>query len=159
MPPAARLSIVCAAAAAVVVLAAAPVRAADPSPACAPSVALALNTWDSGVAAAEKLGSRAADMARQKGRDLLLPLLGIDPKTVTAQPGDDTAADLGREVEASRNDPARREALCVALTDAMNAARDKVGAGLDALKGALERFGPAQPQQPVPAGKEPLIKT
>lgn len=157
MPSAARLSAFVVAA---VLLAAPPVHAADPLPACAPSVALALNTWDAGVAAAEKLGSRAADVARQKGRDLLLPLLGIDPKTVPAQPGDDTAADLGREVEASRNDPARREALCVALTDAMNAARDKVGAGLDALKGALERFGPTLPQQPAaPGAKEPLIKT
>jgi len=148
--------------AAAVLLAAAPVQAAESAPAlapaCAPSVALALSTWDTGVAAAETLGSRAADVARQKGRELVLPLLGIDPRTVPPQPGDG-AADLGREVEASRGDPARREALCAALTDAVNAAKDKAGAGLDALKGVLERVRPTAPPPPAPGSTEALIKT
>ncbi|HYG86009.1 MAG TPA: hypothetical protein VD978_07100 [Azospirillum sp.] len=148
---------------AAVLLVAAPVHAQDPAakPACAPSVSLALNTWDAGILAAEKFGAKAADVARQKGREVLLPLLGIDPKTVQGQPGTDEATgDIGREVEASRTDPARREALCAAVTEAMNAARDKAEAGLEALKGTMERFRPTAPrQEPGTGSKDSLIKT
>lgn len=150
--------------AAILVLAAVPVHAetAAPKPACAPSVSLALDTWDAGIQAAEKFGSKAAEVARQKGREILLPLLGIDPKTVSGQPGTDEATgDVSREMEASRSDPARREALCAAVTEAMNIAKEKAGAGLEALKGAMERFRPTPPSPPPPdaGGKDALIKT
>ena len=152
-----------AAIAAALLLATTPVHAAEPAPktACAPSVALVLNAWDTGVAAAEKFGSKAVEIAREKGRHLLLPLLGLDAEAVADQPGSgDAARDVGREVEASRNDPARREALCFAVTEAMDAAKAKAGAGLDALKGTMERYLPATPRpDPDAGGKDGLIKT
>ena len=152
---------------ATVILGAVPALAADPVPAkpvCAPAVSMALTAWDTSMAAAEKFGEKAANLAREKGREYLLPLLGVENGSKTADPdAEEATGNVGREVEASRKDPARREALCVAVTQAANDAKAKVGSGIDALKGALERFRPAQPAspQPVPDGanKGGLIKT
>lgn len=135
--------------------AALPASAAEPQPVCAPTVSAALTLWDGSMAAAEKLGGRAVALAREKGRELILPLLGVDPKSV-AEPG--AADDVAREVEASRADPERRAALCAAITRAVEEAKDKAGAGLDALRRAVEGLRPAQPAQPEPA-KGNLIKT
>lgn len=160
MPTAFRLSAPLAA----LLLASSPALAAEPAakPACAPSVSLALNAWDTSVATAETFGSKAATIAREKGRDLLLPLLGIDPKTLPETTrSEDATGEIAREMEASRTDPARREALCTALSEAAAIAQEKAGAGLDALKGVMERFRPAEPRPgPVePAsGKDGLIK-
>lgn len=126
-------------------LAAGPAAAAEP--ACAPSVAMALGAWDKGMAAAERFGDKAVAIAREKGRDYLLPLLGLEEKAVTEKPGAaDPTRDVASEVEASRSDPARREALCAAITQATREARDTAGAGLDALRRAIEGLHPAQPR-------------
>ncbi|HYH22943.1 MAG TPA: hypothetical protein VD995_30400 [Azospirillum sp.] len=132
-----------------------PASAAEPQPACAPTVSAALTLWDSSMAAAERLGGRAVTLAREKGRELILPLLGVDPKSVAEQPG--AADDVAREVEASRADPERRAALCAAITRAVEEAKDKAGAGLDALRRAVDGLRPAQ-QEPVKAPGN-LIKT
>jgi len=139
-------------------------RAQAPAdPACSPTVSAALGTWDSGMAAAAWLGDRAVAVAREKGREYLLPLLGIDPKTAPSQPdAGKTTDDVAREVEASRDDPKRRAALCAAITGAANEARSTAGAGLDALKRAVEGLRPTAPSTPTPpAPAEPggLIKT
>ncbi|CAO3427903.1 hypothetical protein [Azospirillum doebereinerae] len=138
---------------------------ADPAGACSPTVSAALGTWDSGMAAAAWLGDRAVTVAREKGREYLLPLLGIDPKTPPSQSDSGkTTDDVAREVEASRDDPKRRAALCAAITNAANEARSTAGAGLDALKRAVEGLRPAAPATPTPPATvtpEPggLIKT
>lgn len=132
-------------------------KAPPPAPAqeCSPTVSAVLGTWDAGMATAEKFGDKATALAREKGREYLLPLLGIDPKTVPPQAPGDRGADkstdeVARELEASRNDPARRAALCGAITRAMTEARDKAGAGLDALKRALDTLElPAIPGKPA----------
>lgn len=151
-------------------------QAPVPTPgACSPTVSAVLDTWDAGMATAEKFGERATALAREKGREYLLPLLGIDPGSVKPAPGaGDSTDSVAREVEASRKDPARRAALCAAVTQAMNEAKDKAGAGLDALKRAVEGlhlpdFPTAPPTAPAPAPKPadpvtptqgpPMIKT
>ncbi|SMH33424.1 hypothetical protein [Azospirillum agricola] len=128
---------------------------------CSPTVSAALETWDLGMAAAERFGEKAVALAREKGREYLLPLLGIDPKTPPSSAHPDaerTTDDVARAVEASRNDPKRRAELCVAVTRAMNEARDTAantaGAGLDALRRAVEGLRstlPAAPAAPAPA--------
>lgn len=122
-------------------------------PSCSPSVAAALNAWDATLTAAASFGERAVTVAREKGRDLLLPLLGIDPATEQGQAAD-PLADVWRALEASRTDPAKREALCRALTQASDAAKDRAkaaaGAGIDALKKALEGIRPASPPPATP---------
>ena len=91
-------------------------------------------------------------MAREKGREYLLPLLGIDPKTVPpdAKNGG-TTDDVGRALEESRNDPKRRAALCAAITRAADEAKNSAGAGLDALKRALDNWQLTPPAAPTPA--------
>ncbi|MGF7173793.1 hypothetical protein [Azospirillum doebereinerae] len=144
-----------------------PGTAADPAGNCSPTVSAALGTWDSGMAAAAWLGDRAVAVAREKGREYLLPLLGIDPKTPPSQSDAEagrTTDDVAREVEASRDDPKRRAALCAAITSAANEARSTAGAGWDALKRAVEGLrptAPATPNPPATTTPEPggLIKT
>lgn len=132
-----------------------------PPGACSPTVSAVLDTWDAGMATAEKFGERATALAREKGREYLLPLLGIDPGSVKPAPGTGDSADsVAREVEASRKDPARRAALCAAVTQAMNEAKAQAGAGLDALKRAVEGlhlpdFPSAAPPAPAPAPAPP----
>lgn len=139
---------------------------ADPAPVCSPTVSAALETWDLGMAAAERFGDKAVALAREKGREYLLPLLGIEPKTAApADPNADrTTDDVAREVEASRNDPKRRAELCVAITHAMNEARETAkstaGAGLDALRRALDGLrAPATPPAPGTPAPDGTIKT
>ncbi|MBP2297799.1 hypothetical protein [Azospirillum picis] len=131
--------------------------------ACSPTVAAALDTWDAGMAAAERFGDRAVALAREKGRDYLLPLLGIDPKAVPQQDGagtNGTTDQLGRAVEDSRNDPPKRRQLCIAVSRGLEDARGTAGAGLDALKRALEDWRltpppPAPTPSPTPSGPAP----
>jgi hypothetical protein len=128
----------------------------DPAAQCSPTVSAALGAWDSGMAAAELFGDKALALAREKGRDYLLPLLGIDPKAVppasSATPEGNTD-DVARAIEASRNDPRRRAELCVAITRTVNEARDNAGAKLDALKRAVE--GWRLPPLPTPSPSVP----
>ncbi len=134
--------------------------AKDPSAQCSPTVSAALGAWDSGMAAAELFGDKALALAREKGRDYLLPLLGIDPKAVppasNATPEGNTD-DVARAIEASRNDPKRRAELCAAITSTVNEARDNAGAKLDALKRAVEgwRLPPLPTPAPTPAPSTP----
>ncbi len=134
--------------------------AKDPVAQCSPTVSAALGAWDSGMAAAELFGDKALALAREKGRDYLLPLLGIDPKAVppasNATPEGNTD-DVARAIEASRNDPKRRAELCAAITSTVNEARDNAGAKLDALKRAVEgwRLPPLPTPAPTPAPSTP----
>lgn len=160
---------------AALLLSAAPLHAqtvppADPAGRCSPTVSAALSTWDTGVAAAERFGDKAAAVAREKGREYLLPLLGIDPKAVPPDAkGGGTTDDVGRALEESRNDPKRRADLCAAITRAADEAKNSAGAGLDALKRALDTWqltppaAPAPGPAPAPAPETPkqdgLIKT
>lgn len=134
--------------------------ATDPAAQCSPTVSAALGAWDSGMAAAELFGDKALALAREKGRDYLLPLLGIDPKAVppasNATPEGNTD-DVARAIEASRNDPKRRAELCAAITRTVNEARDNAGAKLDALKRAVEgwRLPPLPTPAPLPAPSTP----
>ncbi|SMF91469.1 hypothetical protein SAMN02982917_0248 [Azospirillum oryzae] len=124
----------------------------DPAGRCSPTVSAALGAWDTGLAAAERFGDKAVAVAREKGREYLLPLLGIDPKT--AQPdarGGDTTDDVGRALEESRDDPQRRAALCAAITRAADEAKSSAGAGLDALRRALDNWQLSPPATPAPA--------
>lgn len=140
-----------------------------PAETCSPTVSAALGAWDRGMAAAAWFGDTALATAREKGREYLLPLLGIDPKTAPDAKQPDagrTTEDVAREVEASRDDPERRAALCAAITgaanEARNAARDTAGAGWDALKRAVEGLrAPSPPAAPAAPPAEPggLIKT
>lgn len=123
----------------------------DPAGRCSPTVSAALGAWDTGLAAAERFGDKAVAVAREKGREYLLPLLGIDPKT--AQPdarGGNTTDDLGRALEESRDDPQRRAALCAAITRAADEAKSSAGAGLDALRRALDNWQLSPPATPTP---------
>ncbi|WP_148219697.1 hypothetical protein [Azospirillum sp. B510] len=141
----------------------------DPAGRCSPTVSAALSAWDTGLAAAERFGDKAVALAREKGRDYLLPLLGIDPKTVQPDAkGGATTDDVGRALEASRDDPRRRAALCAAITRAADEAKSSAGAGLDALKRALDGWqltppslapNPAPPAPPAPAKPDGLIRT
>ncbi|MFD1627359.1 hypothetical protein [Azospirillum griseum] len=148
--------------------------AAQPADApCSPTVSAALGAWDSGMAAAEIFGDKALALAREKGRDYLLPLLGIDPKAVPPAnaPGGSAGNtdDVARAIEASRNDPKRRAELCAVITRSVNEARDGAEAKLDALKRAIDGWrtpapatpAPAAPPTPAPAPAGPggLIKT
>lgn len=124
----------------------------EPAGRCSPTVSAALGAWDTGLAAAERFGDKAVAVAREKGREYLLPLLGIDPKT--AQPdarGGDTTDDVGRALEESRDDPQRRAALCAAITRAADEAKSSAGAGLDALRRALDNWQLSPPATPTPA--------
>ncbi|WP_244433963.1 hypothetical protein [Azospirillum sp. B506] len=130
----------------------------DPAGRCSATVSAALGAWDTGVAAAERFGDKAAAMAREKGREYLLPLLGIDPKTVPPDARGGTSDDVGRALEESRNDPKRRAALCAAITRAADEAKNSAGAGLDALKRALDSWQLTPPTAPAPTpapGPEP----
>jgi len=123
----------------------------DPAGRCSPTVSAALSTWDTGVAAAERFGDKAAAVAREKGREYLLPLLGIDPKAVPPDArGGGTTDDVGRALEESRNDPKRRADLCAAITRAADEAKSSAGAGLDALKRALDSWQLTPPAAPTP---------
>lgn len=143
---------------AALLLSAAPLHAqtspppADPAGRCSPTVSAALGAWDTGLAAAERFGDKAVAVAREKGREYLLPLLGIDPKTVSpdAKSGD-TTDDVGRALEESRDDPQRRAALCAAITRAADEAKSSAGAGLDALRRALDNWQLSPPATPAPA--------
>ncbi|PWC38967.1 hypothetical protein [Azospirillum sp. TSO35-2] len=146
-----------------------PPPSAAPAPVCSPTVSAALSTWDAGMATAERFGDRAVALAREKGREYLLPLLGVDPKAVQPQAGSGgTTDDLGKAVEDSRNSPERRAELCAAITAAVENARGTAGAGLDALKRALDDWRlmptpaptPSTPA-PAPSGSAPdgTIKT
>lgn len=128
----------------------------DPAGRCSPTVLAALGAWDTGLAAAERFGDKAVAVAREKGREYLLPLLGIDPKTVPpdargGDTADDPADDVGRALEESRDDPKRRAALCAAITRAADEAKSSAGAGLDALKRALDTWQLAPPAPPAPS--------
>lgn len=129
----------------------APATPEDPAGRCSPTVSAALGAWDTGVAAAERFGDKAAAVAREKGREYLLPLLGIDPKTVPPDAKGGTTDDVGRALEESRNDPKRRAALCAAITRAADEAKSTAGAGLDALKRALDNWQLTPPATPTPA--------
>lgn len=135
----------------------------DPAGRCSPTVSAALTTWDAGLATAERFGDRAVALAREKGREYLLPLLGIDPKTAPpdAKNGG-TADDVGRALEESRDDPKRRAELCAAITRAADEAKSSAGAGLDALKRALDGWqlspGPVNPPA-EPSKPDGLIRT
>ncbi|CAO3361997.1 hypothetical protein [Azospirillum palustre] len=138
----------------------------DPAGRCSPTVSAALSTWDTGVAAAERFGDKAAAVAREKGREYLLPLLGIDPKAVPPDAkGGGTTDDVGRALEESRNDPKRRADLCAAITRAADEAKNSAGAGLDALKRALDNWQLTPPAAPAPGPapetpkQDGLIKT
>lgn len=129
-------------------LAAGPALAADPAPGtgplCSPTVSAALTTWDMGLQAAGKFGDKAVTIARDKGREYILPLLGIDPKA--AQPGtDDGTRVIGRLLESTRQDPHQRLELCVAITEAVELAKGSATSGMEALKRALDRFAPTAP--------------
>ncbi|MFC5357389.1 hypothetical protein [Azospirillum himalayense] len=126
-------------------------QAADPAPGtgplCSPTVSAALTSWDMGLQAAGKFGDRAVALAKEKGRDYILPLLGIDP--TVSQPGtDDGTGAIGRLLESSRQDPQQRLDLCMAITGAVESAKGSTAAGLEALKRALDGFA-----QPAPAEK------
>lgn len=132
-------------------------------PACARSVALTLHAWDVSLAAAEKVGAKAGAIAKEKGKALLLPLLGAQPgeKPDGATPDTDPTEDVANEVEASRHDPERRAALCSTISRAAAAAKEKAGSGLEALKRMMREH---QPSAPAPAGspldpKPNLIKS
>ncbi|WP_188052139.1 hypothetical protein [Azospirillum sp. Sh1] len=128
----------------------------EPAGRCSPTVSAALGAWDTGLAAAERFGDKAVAVAREKGREYLLPLLGIDPKT--AQPdarGGNTTDDLGRALEESRDDPQRRAALCAAITRAADEAKSSAGAGLDALRRALDNWQLSPPATPTPTTPTP----
>ncbi|MCW2236123.1 hypothetical protein [Azospirillum canadense] len=138
-------------------------------PLCAASVLTALTAWDAGLTAAAKFGDKAVAVAREKGRDYLLPLLGIDPKsTVPQNDGQNGGGQNGgvgsieRLLEESRQDPAARQDLCIAITQAVEDAKGTAGAGLEALRRALDgldlRNAP-KPQHPAPAEPDGLIRT
>lgn len=140
---------------------------AAPSTACSPTVSAALSTWDAGMAAASRFGDKAVALAREKGREYLLPLLGIYPQTAPPEAGADstTTRDLGRAVEDSRDDPERRAELCAAITRAADTARDKADAGWEALKRALDDWrltppdaAPSAPAVPSPAKPDGSVK-
>lgn len=122
---------------------------------CSPTVSAALGTWDSGMAAAEIFGDKALALAREKGRDYLLPLLGIDPKAVPPANAPNGSAgntdDVARAIEASRNDPKRRAELCAVITRSVNEARDGAEAKLDALKRAIDGWRTPAPATPAPS--------
>lgn len=141
---------------AVLLLTAAPLQAQtttpeDPASRCSSTVSAALSAWDTGLAAAERFGDKAAAVAREKGRDYLLPLLGIDPKTVPPDARGSATDDVGRALEESRDDPRRRAALCAAITRAADEAKSSAGAGLDALKRALDNWQLTPPAVPTPS--------
>lgn len=127
-----------------------PAAAADPAPGsgplCSPTVSAALTSWDMGLQAAGTFGDRAVALAKEKGREYILPLLGIDP--ADSQPGaEDGTGAIGRLLESSRHDPQQRLDLCMAITGAVESARGSTAAGLEALKRALDgvaRPGPAE---------------
>jgi len=144
-------------------LAAAPAVAETPAPSngplCSASVLTALTAWDAGLATAAKFGDKAVAVAREKGREYLLPLLGVDPQSTTPS-GDDRIGAIERFLEATRQDPARRQDLCIAITQAVEDAKSQAGAGLDALRRALDGLRlpdqlpgqlPGQPPSPRPA--------
>ncbi|MBP2315559.1 hypothetical protein [Azospirillum soli] len=145
---------------ATVILATGPALAADPAPGtgplCAPTVSAALTTWDMGLQAAGKFGDKAVTIAREKGREYILPLLGVDPRA--SQPGtDDGTSVIGRLLESSRQDPQQRLELCMAITEAVESARGSAASGIDALKRALDRLAPTAPAEKKPADN--LIRT
>lgn len=153
---------------AVLLLSAAPLQAQtvspeDPAGRCSPTVSAALSTWDAGLATAERFGDKAVALAREKGREYLLPLLGIDPKTAPpdARNGG-TTDDVGRALEESRDDSKRRAELCAAITRAADEAKSSAGAGLDALRRALDGWqlspGPVNPPA-EPSKTDGLIRT
>ncbi|WP_188262730.1 hypothetical protein [Azospirillum tabaci] len=139
--------------------AAAPALAADPTPGtgplCSPTVSAALTSWDMGLQAAGKFGDRAVALAQEKGREYILPLLGIDPAVSPPGSEDGTGA-IGRLLESTRHDPQQRLELCMAITEAVESAKGSAAAGLEALKRALDGFVPE-----APAGKptDGLIRT
>ncbi len=128
---------------------------------CSPTVSAALGAWDSGMAAAELFGDKALALAREKGRDYLLPLLGIDPKSVPPANAPNSAGntdDVARAIEASRNDPKRRAELCAVITRSVNEARDGAEAKLDGLKRAIDGWrtpAPTSPATPAPTAPAP----
>ncbi|MBK1842119.1 hypothetical protein JHL17_32460 [Azospirillum sp. YIM B02556] len=122
----------------------------DPAGRCSPTVSAALGAWDTGLAAAERFGDKAVAVAREKGREYLLPLLGIDPKTAPPDAKGGTTDDVGRALEESRDDPKRRAALCAAITRAADEAKSSAGAGLDSLRRALDNWQLTPPAAPSP---------
>ena len=135
----------------------APAFAADPrAPLCSPTVSAALTAWDTGLVAAGKFGDKAVGLAREKGREYLAPLLGMDSKTVPGQ--DDQTTAISRALEATRQDPQQRLDLCIAVTETIEQAKGSAKAGWEALQRATERFAPA-PQKPTPADDRGFIKT
>ncbi|MBP2294116.1 hypothetical protein [Azospirillum rugosum] len=145
-------------------LAETPATSREQGPLCAASVLTALTAWDAGLTAAAKFGDKAVAVAREKGRDYLLPLLGIDPKATPPQ-GDGQHGGVGsieRLLEESRQDPARRQDLCIAITQAVEDAKGTAGAGLEALRRALDgldlRNAPPAPR-PAPGNDDGLIRT
>ncbi|TWA77548.1 hypothetical protein FBZ83_11526 [Azospirillum brasilense] len=131
--------------------AATPARAADPAPGtgplCSPTVSAALTSWDMGLQAAGTFGDRAVALAKEKGREYILPLLGIDPAGSPPGAEDGTSA-IGRLLELSRQDPQQRLDLCMAITGAVESAKGSTAAGLEALKRALDGVA-----RPAPAEK------
>ncbi len=133
-------------------------------PLCAASVLTALTAWDAGLTAAAKFGDKAVAVAREKGRDYLLPLLGIDPKTSVPQNDGQNggAGSIERLLEESRQDPVARQDLCIAITQAVEDAKGTAGAGLEALRRALDgldlRNAPPAPR-PAPREDDGLIRT
>ena len=137
--------------------------AAPSGPLCSASVLTALTAWDAGLATAAKFGDKAVAIAREKGREYLLPLLGVDPQSTnpsTAPGGDDRIGAIERFLEDTRQDPARRQDLCIAITQAVEDAKSQAGAGLDSLRRALDGLRlpdqapgqvPGQPLEPRPA--------
>lgn len=141
-----------------------PATPKEQGPLCAASVLTALTAWDAGLTAAAKFGDKAVAVAREKGREYLLPLLGIDPKAADPQ-GDGQHGGVGaieRLLEESRLDPARRQDLCIAITQAVEDAKETAGAGLEALRRALDgldlRNAPPAPR-PAPGSDDGLIQT
>lgn len=142
--------------------------AAPQGPLCSASVLTALTAWDAGLSTAAKFGDKAVAVAREKGRDYLLPLLGLDPKAATPQgsaPADSGVGAIERLLEASRQDPAGRQDLCIAITQAVEEARGTAGAGLDALQRALDSLrlpdhvpGPQPAPVPAPSRDDGLIR-
>ena len=142
-------------------LAATPVPAAEPSggaPLCSPTVSAALSAWDKGMEVAGKFGDKAVGLAREKGREYILPLFGVEKSAAGA---DDQTDAVSRALEATRQDPQARLDLCIAVTDAVEQAKASAGAGIDALRRAAERFAPAAPPPPkaAPPDGQGLIKT
>lgn len=133
-------------------------------PLCSASVLTALTAWDAGLTAAAKFGDKAVAVAREKGREYLLPLLGIDPQTTAPQDEGQNGGvgAIERLLEESRQDPARRQDLCIAITQAVEDAKETAGAGLEALRRALDgldlRNAPPS-QRPAPSEPDGLIET